>query len=127
MSLSPQTAQSVLESAAYTFIGRAARAAEVKYLDSGKSVAKVRIAINNGRDAEPYWFTVEAWDALAQRLADGCDKGSMIKVTGRVVENNWQTKTGEPRTDVIIKAQDIDVLSDRGYVKAESTACAMPF
>ena len=126
MSLSPQTTQSVLESAAYTFIGRAARAAEVKYLESGKSVAKVRIAVNNGRDAEPHWFTVEAWDALAQRLADDCDKGTTIKVVGRVVENNWQTKAGEPRTEVIIKAQDIDVLSDRGYVKAEP-ACAMPF
>lgn len=126
MSFTSQTTQSVLESAAYTFVGRAARAAEVKYLDSGKSVAKVRIAINNGRDTEPYWFTVEAWDSLAQRLGDDCDKGSMIKVTGRVVENHWQTKAGEPRIDVIIKAQDIDVLGDRPSAKPEY-ASALPF
>lgn len=126
MSLSPQTTKSVLESAAYTFVGRAAKAADVKYLDSGKSVAKVRIAVNNGRDTEPHWFTVEAWDNLAQRLADSCDKGSTVKVTGRVHENHWQTKAGEPRIDVIIKAQEIDVLGDRPSGKPEY-ASAMPF
>ena len=126
MSLTPQTTQSVIESAAYTFLGRAAKAPEVKYLDSGKSVAKVRIAVNNGRDAEPHWFTVEAWDGLAQRLGDDCDKGSMLKVTGRVVENHWQTKAGEARIDVIIKAQDVEVLGERSSAKPEY-ASSMPF
>lgn len=113
MTYNPETARSILESSQHTFVGRAARNAEVRYMDSGKSVAKVRLAVSNGKDAEPYWFTVEAWDSLAEQMADSCEKGTSLRVTGRVVENRYQTKAGEDRCEVVIKAQDVQVLSDR--------------
>lgn len=130
MSYSPETLRAVLESMQHTIMGRCARPAEVRYMDSGKSVAKVRIAVNNGRDEEPHWFTVEAWDQLAQQLADDCDKGTMLKVTGRVVENHWQTKTGEQRVDMIIKAQSLEAMNDRQpalQMAKREYAEAMPF
>lgn len=130
MSYSSETVRAVLESMQHSIMGRCARAAEVRYMDSGKSVAKVRIAVNNGKDQEPYWFTVEAWDQLAQQLADQCEKGTMIKATGRVVENHWQTKTGEQRLDMIIKAQHLEVINDRAVAPATAKreyAEALPF
>lgn len=127
MSYTAQTIATILEATAHTFIARAARPAEVRYLDSGKSVAKVRVAVNNGKDQEPHWFTVEAWDELAQRLADECDKGTSLRVTGRVVENHWQTKAGEDRLDLIIKAQDLEVLRDRQPQRSKPAGNDLPF
>jgi single-strand DNA-binding protein len=127
MSYTPQTIASILEATAHTFIGRAARAPEMRYLESGKSVAKVRVAVNNGKDQDPHWFTIEAWDHLAERLADDCDKGTSIKVIGRVVENRWQTKAGEDRLDLIIKAQDVEVLRDRQQQRSKPASDDLPF
>ena len=104
------TIEAIFEAAQFTFVGRAVKQPEAKYFDTGKTVCKVRMAVNNGKDAEPHWFTVEAWDQQAQKLADDCEKGTMLKVTGRVVTNRWQTKAGEDRTDLIIKAQQISIL-----------------
>lgn len=129
MTYSPETSRSILESTQHTFVGRAARNAEVRYMDSGKSVAKVRIAVNNGKDVEPYWFTVEAWDQLAQQLADTCGKGTSLKVTGRVVENRYQTRAGEDRCEVVIKAQDVQVLGEAAAKPraTDSLASDLPF
>lgn len=126
MTYSPSTIGQILASIQHTIVGRAGADPSVKYMDSGKAVAKVRIAVNNGRDVESTWFTVEAWDNLAQQLADQCAKGSMVRVSGRIVENHWQTKTGEDRLDLIIKAQEVAVLqaSNRQPVAASS---GMPF
>jgi len=121
------TISAILESAQFTFVGRAARAAEAKYLQDGKVVAKVRIAINPGKDLEPHWFTVEAWDHLAEQLVDGCDKGSLVEVLGRVTTNNWTTKTGEQRTDLIIKASAISLLANSGAKRQAATKEEMPF
>lgn len=122
------TLNAVLESAQLTFVGRAARAPEPRFLNGGKVVTKVRMAVSNGRDAESHWFTVEAWDALAQNLADNCDKGTELKVSGRIAVNTWQTKTGEERTDLVIKAQEIEFLAARPKAQPSSVAAdAMPF
>lgn len=126
MTYSPSTISQILASIQHTIVGRAGADPSVKYMDSGKSVAKVRIAVNNGRDVDSTWFTVEAWDALAQQLADHCAKGSMLRVTGRIVENHWQTKAGEDRLDLIIKAQDVTVLQASNRQPAAASS-GLPF
>ncbi|MFZ9551037.1 MAG: single-stranded DNA-binding protein [Hylemonella sp.] len=118
----------ILQSAQFTVVGRAARAPEPRFLNGGKTVAKVRLAVSNGRDAESHWFTVEAWDALAQDLADRCDKGSELKVTGRILVEHYQTKAGEDRSDLVIKAQEIEVLPSRPKAFAAAVnPDALPF
>lgn len=124
----PSTIGAILESAEFSIAGRAARDAEVRYLNGGKAVAKVRIAVNTGKDSEPHWFTVEAWEQLAQDLADSCSKGSLVVATGRISTNRWQTKDGDERTDLIIKARDIKVVSSNASARQpQAQAHDMPF
>lgn len=131
MSLSASsTISAILESAEFTISGRAAKDPDVRYLDGGKSVAKARIAVNTGKDSDPHWFTVEAWEQLAERLADSCTKGSLVIATGRITTNRWQTKTGEERTDLVIKARELKVLQPSGMPQRQAQAAAadaMPF
>lgn len=118
----------IVESAEFTIAGRAARDPEVRYLNGGKAVAKARIAVNTSKDAEPHWFTVEAWEQLAQDLADTCQKGSMVIATGRVTTDRWQTKNGEERTDLVIKAREIKVVNPNSAARQPQTAPAdLPF
>lgn len=107
------TISAILESAEFTIAGRAGHDPEVRYLDGGKAVAKVRIAVNTGKDSEPHWFTVEAWEGLAERLADSCTKGSLLVATGRVATKKWNTKNGEERTDLLVKAREINVVNSQ--------------
>jgi single-strand DNA-binding protein len=114
----------ILESAEFTITGRAGADPELRYLDGGKAVAKARIAVNNGKDNEPHWFTVEAWEDLAEQLANSASKGSLVIATGRVGTKKWTNKAGEERTDMVIKAREIKVIN--AQPKAESTE-ALPF
>lgn len=111
MSYAPETSRMILESAEHVFVGRAGSTPSIKYLDSGKTVASFRLAVSNGRDADAHWFTVEAWDELAQQVADDLDKGGFVRITGRVVEKAYKTRAGEDRTDVLIKPNSIEVLN----------------
>lgn len=125
----PNMLNAILESAEFTISGRAGRDPDVRYLDGGRAVAKVRIAVNTGKDSEPHWFTVEAWEQLAEKLADSCSKGAMVVATGRIISNKWQTKAGEERTDLIVKARELKIIQPTGsnQRQSQSNVDAMPF
>jgi single-stranded DNA-binding protein len=108
-----QLAADVFRSAQFTFIGRTGRDSDLKTFDNGGSKAKNRIAINQGKDQESIWFSVEAWDEAAMVLAD-VQKGQMIRVTGRVAVERYQKRNGEEATDNVIKASAVEVLPSRG-------------
>lgn len=108
-----QLAADVFRSAQFTFIGRTGRDSDFKAFDNGGSKAKNRIAINQGKDVESIWFTVEAWDDVAMILAD-VQKGQMIRVTGRVAVQTYQKRNGDEATDHVIKASAVEVLPSRG-------------
>jgi len=100
----------VLRSASHNFVGRLARAPELKTFDSGNCVAKGRIAINKAgakKDdgSKPDWFTVEIWGAHGIAFSDQCAQGDLVAVAGRVKTNRWKTQDGEDRTDLIICAE----------------------
>ncbi len=118
------TISAILESAEFTITGRAAADPDLRYLDGGKAVAKVRIAVNNGKDSEPHWFTVEAWEDLAEELANSVSKAGLVTATGRITTKKWATKAGEERVDTVIKAREIRAIN--AQPKVETTA-AMPF
>lgn len=108
-----QLAADVFRSAQFTFIGRAGRDSDFRTFDNGGSKAKNRIAINQGKDQESIWFSVEAWDEAAMVLAD-VQKGQMIRVTGRVAVERYTKRNGEEAADNVIKASHVEVLPSRG-------------
>jgi len=105
------TISAILESAEFTITGRAAADPDLRYLDGGKAVAKVRIAVNNGKDSDPHWFTVEAWEDLAEELANSVSKAGLVTATGRITTKKWATKAGEERVDTVIKAREIRAIN----------------
>jgi single-strand DNA-binding protein len=99
----------VLRSAQFTFEGRLTRDPETRYLQSGKAVTKLNLAINPvgaKRDdgSQPDWLKIELWEELATAITDSARKGDIIRATGRLTIDRWTaTNTGEEREDLTLK------------------------
>jgi single-strand DNA-binding protein len=94
-----------------TISGRLGSAPELKSTNSGKTVAKFSIAVDDGwgDKKKSSWFTVEAWDRLAEAAAKFGAKGLRLAVTGRLAFDEWE-KNGEKVSRVKIVANQIEVI-----------------
>lgn len=102
----------VLRASVHRLIGRLGGDPELKYFQSGNSVATARIAVNRpgakkDDGQEPDWFKVEIWGEQGQAFTDACRKGQMVDVTGRIKIEQWTDRsTGKPRTQLVITADE---------------------
>ena len=96
-------------------VGRAGREPDVRYFESGSTVANFTIAVNRiGRSDEPDWFNLEIWGKQAQIAADYVKKGSLIGITGSFKIDSWKDKnTGEDRFKPVVRVDRLNLLSSR--------------
>lgn len=72
---------------------------DVKYTQTGKTLARTVIAVNKrtkkteGSDNADF-FDLEAWDKTADFMSKYLKKGSRILVEGRIVNDNYKDKNG---------------------------------
>ena len=96
-------------------VGRAGREPDVRYFESGSTVANFTLAVNRiSRSDEPDWFNLEIWGKQAQIAADYVKKGSLIGVTGSFKIDSWKDKnTGEDRFKPVVMVDRLNLLSSR--------------
>ncbi len=96
-------------------VGRAGREPDVRYFESGSTVANFTLAVNRrSRDEEPDWFNLEIWGKQAQIAADYVRKGSLIGITGSLKIDSWKDKsTGEDRFKPVIRVDRLNLLGSR--------------
>lgn len=110
-----------------TLIGRVARDIELKKTQSGVSVATIIVAVdrdfssNGKREAD--FISVEVWNKVAEYCASNIEKGRLISVQGSIRTNRYETKEGQKRTNVIVRANRITTLEKPRKV-SEVTAVA---
>lgn len=73
-----------------TLSGFVGSAPEIKFLDSGKSVANFSIAHNN-RDKSTTWVRVAMWGKIGEIAADRLNKGALVTVVGSLDFNEGMT------------------------------------
>ncbi len=85
-------------------IGNAGRDPEMRYTPNGHPVTTFSVATNRtytGQDGErkeeTEWFTVVAWNGLAERLSQQLTKGSRVYVEGRLRSHTYQGSDGQTR------------------------------
>ena len=86
-----------------TIIGNLTRDPELTQTQSGKSVVKFTIAVNNGKDAEGNdrpadFITCQAWNKTAELVGRYCKKGKPIAVIGAFKTDKYQDKNHEDVT-----------------------------
>lgn len=81
-------------------IGRLTKNVEFKYTPQGKAVANFTVAINrpftnNQGDREADFILVQAWDKLAENLANFTRKGSLVGIVGRIQTRSYEGQDGK--------------------------------
>lgn len=86
-------------------IGNLGTDPEMRYTPSGKPVTTFRLAINRvyrtddgERREETEWFTVVAWDRLAEQSNQYLAKGRRAYIEGRFRSRKWESQDGQPRS-----------------------------
>lgn len=96
-------------------VGRAGGDPEVKYLDSGKVVCKITLAVRrNKKDDQPDWFNLEMWDKTAEVAGNYVRKGGLIGIKGELKIETWVDRTtGTNRSKPVIRVSELDLLGSK--------------
>src|SRR5439155_633443 len=108
--------------------GNLTRDPELRSLQSGTSVCKLRIAVNSRRKDQsgegvdkPNYFDVTVWGAQGENCATYLSKGRPVAVEGRLEWREWEGQDGHKRQSVEIIANSVQFLGGRGSTR-ESTS-----
>ena len=96
-------------------IGSVGRDAEGKYTPAGTPVTTFSVATNRrGKDGtdETEWFTVVAWEKLAETCNQYVKKGLKVYVEGRLQTRKWE-KDGETKSKTEVVANQVIFLSPK--------------
>ena len=104
-----------------TAIGNLGSDPEMRYTPNGNPVTTFRMAVsrsyNTGegeRREETEWFSVVAWNQLAELCNQYLSKGQKVYVDGRLQTRNWEARDGTQRTTIEIVAQNVVFMSRPG-------------
>ena len=102
-------------------IGNVGTDPEMRYAPSGNPVTTFRIATSRSfptsegeRKQETEWFTVVAWNKLAESCNQFLSKGKKVYVEGRLRTRSWEGQDGQKRSNVEIVAQTVLFLDRAG-------------
>ena len=98
-----------------TIIGRAGRDPELRYFESGTSLATFSLAVNRPtKNKETDWFDIKIWGRSAEIAGEYVRKGSLVGVIGEVDFDSWNDKTtGELQIKPVIAANDLRLLGSK--------------
>lgn len=82
-----------------SFTGRLAADPEMKQTQSGKTVARFRLAVGGFHKDETHWLDFEAWGKSAEMLAQYRHKGDSVGVVAHAVVDTWE-KDGQKHSRV---------------------------
>ncbi len=123
-------------------IGHVGADPEVKTLESGAKVARIRVATTDsykGNDGEwkndTQWHTVTAWEGLANRIEQYIKKGSYVALDGKITYREYTDQAGVKKYFTEIRASNLLILdkkpegekTDEGTMANEQNEDDLPF
>jgi len=100
--------------------GNLTRDPELRSLQSGTSVCKMRVAVNSRRKDQsgewvdkPNYFDVTVWGAQGENCSTYLSKGRPVAVSGRLDWREWEANDGSKRQSVEIIADSVQFLGSR--------------
>lgn len=112
-------------------LGRLGADPEVKTLESGTTVASIRLATterykdkNGNQQESTEWHNVVFWRGLADVVAKYLKKGDQAYVEGRIKTRKWTDKDGNDRYNTDIVATEMTMLGGSSSGGGQSQASA---
>jgi single-strand DNA-binding protein len=75
--------------------------------------------VDNEKQQEVSFFDVETWSNLAQRCGDELEKGRGVRIVGRLKQDRWSDKEGNPRSRTKIVADHVEFRRPRPQPESE--------
>ncbi|HEU5373931.1 MAG TPA: single-stranded DNA-binding protein [Ktedonobacteraceae bacterium] len=101
-------------------IGNVGRDPEAKVTTSGTAVTKFTLAVtrqfktsSGETKEETEWFTIVAWNRLAEICDRYLKKGKKVYIEGRLTQRKYTDKEGVSRAAVEVIANDMEMLSPK--------------
>ena len=97
-------------------VGRAGQDPDIKYLNSGKPVCNMTLAVNrrSSKSDQPDWFNLEIWGRTAEIASNYVTKGKLIAIQGSLKFDYWNDRsTGVLRSKPIILVDRLDLLGSK--------------
>jgi single-strand DNA-binding protein len=93
-----------------TIDGRLTRDPELKYTKTGKTIAVLTIANNEGfgENKKTTFVDVEVWNKVAENCGQYLKKGSMIAVKGCLAQDVWTDKDGNKKSKHKIEYANVE-------------------
>ena len=98
-------------------IGNLTRDPEVRHIPSGTAVADLGLAVSErytnkaGEAVEKTCFVdIVVWDRQAENCAQYLKKGSPVFVEGQLQLDQWESKEGEKRSKLRVRAERVQFL-----------------
>jgi single-strand DNA-binding protein len=105
-------------------IGNVGNEPEMRFTPNGNPVTSFRVATSwrytsqGERKEETEWFTVVAWNKLAEQCNQFLTKGRLVYVEGRLRSRSWEGKDGKTHFTNEIVAEKVTFL-DRQAAAAQ--------
>ena len=104
-----------------TIIGNVGNEPEMRFTPNGKPVTSFSVATNwlytsseGERRQETEWFSVVAWNRLAEQCNQFLAKGRLAYVEGRMHTRNWEGQDGQQHSKMEVIASRVIFLEKRG-------------
>ncbi len=101
-------------------IGNVGRDPQGKHITNGTAVTKFTLAVtrrfktSDGETREEAeWFTIIAWNHLAEICNQYLKKGKKVYIEGRLTQRKYTDREGFPRIAIEVIANDIEMLSPK--------------
>lgn len=100
-------------------IGRMVKDPELRYTQSGSSVANFSIAntrtysVSGEKKEYTSFFNCIAWGKLGEAISQYCKKGQRIGIEGRLQQRSWDDQNGQKRSSVEVVVENFQFLSPK--------------
>ena len=96
-------------------VGRAGRDPELRYFESGTTMATFSLAVNRPtKNKETDWFEIKIWGRQAEIAGEYVRKGGLIGIEGNLDFDSWNDKTtGDLVVRPVISANNLRLLGGR--------------
>jgi single-strand DNA-binding protein len=104
-----------------TIIGNVGNEPEMRFTPNGKPVTSFSVATNwvytspeGERKQETEWFSVVAWNRLAEQCNQFLAKGKLVYAEGRLHTRSWEGQDGQQHSKMEVIANRVIFLDKKG-------------
>lgn len=118
-----------------TLIGNLAADPEVRILETGATLCKMRVALNDGwydrekqewRDKDTIYMRVVMWRELAANVGASVRRGDRVVVIGKILQRTYEVAEGDKRTITEVEAHNVALDLTRAIARATKVYRELP-